>query len=58
MYFKLTQPFTTIPLSPDAPVEKFARTILQMIEVNKPIVMSENESITFSGYRQDFNEIF
>ena len=58
MYFKLTQPFTTIPVSPDAPVEKFARTILQMIEVNEPIAMSENESITFSGYRQDFNEIF
>ena len=58
MYFKLTQPYTTIPVSPDALVEKFARTILQMIEVNEPIFMSENESITSSGYRQDFNEIF
>ena len=58
MVFKLTQPFSTVPVSPDVPVEKFTRTILQMTEVNEPIVMSENESITFSGYHQDFKEIF
>ena len=58
MVFKLTQSFSTVPVSPDAPVEKFTRTILQMTEVNEPIVMSENESITFSGYHQDFKEIF
>ena len=58
MVFKLTQPFSTVPVSPDAPVEKFTRTILQMTEVNEPIVMSKNESITFLGYHQDFKEIF
>ena len=29
-----------------------------MREVNEPIVMSKNESITSSGYHQDFKEIF
>ena len=58
MYFKLTQPFSTVPVSPNAPVEKFTRTVLQMIEVNEPIVMSKNESITFLGYHEDFKEIF
>ena len=58
MVFKLTQPLSMVPVSPDVPVDKFTRTILQMTEVNEPIVMSENESITFSGYHQDFKEIF
>ena len=58
MYFKLTQPFSMVPVSPNAPVEKFTRTVLQMIEVNEPIVMSKNENITFSGYHEDFKEIF
>ena len=53
MYFELTQPFSRVPASPDAPVEKFNRTILQMIEVNETIVMSENKRITFSRYHQD-----
>ena len=39
-------------------MEKFTRTILQMTEVNEPIIMSKNESITSSGYHQDFKEIF
>ena len=43
MVFKFTQPFSTVPVSPDAPVEKFTRTILQMTEVNEPIVMSERK---------------
>ena len=58
MYFKLTQPFSMVTVSLDALMEKFTWTISQMIEVNKPIVMSENKSITFSGYHLDFKEIF
>ena len=58
MYFKLTQPFSTVPVSPNAPVEKFTRTVLQMIEVNELIVISKNENITFLGYHEDFKEIF
>ena len=58
MYFELTQPFSRVPVSPDAPVEKFNRTILQMIVVNETIVMSENKRITFSRYHQDLKEIF
>ena len=54
----ITQPFSTVPVSPDPPMEKFTRTILQTIEVNEPIAMLESESITFSGYHQNFKEIF
>ena len=58
MYSKLTQSLSRVPVSPDAPVEKFTRTISEMKIVNESIVMSKNESITFTGYHQNFKQIF
>ena len=57
MYFKLTQSLSRVPVSPDAPVEKFTPTISEMKIVNESIVMSKNESITFTGSQQNFKQI-
>jgi len=57
-HFKLTRPFSHTHILPDEIISKLDRDVLSMIESNDPIEIGLDETVTFMGHHQNYQDLF